>query len=136
MKKGGDIDILQNFFTSKYGWLLLLFLQGVYLTLDVIEIKTEKIQYGMAASLFMAILGVIILLYSVFEIFRHREKEYHGIFEGIFYISFAVVLYYYKNKRYEESTEKSEKIKEQNIALQALDNRLNELNYRLESMKR
>lgn len=129
-------DILQNFLSSKYGWLLLLILQGIYLTLDVIEIKTEKIQYGMAASLFMAILGVIILLYSVFKVFREHEKEYHGILEGVFYISFAIVLYYYKNERYEESIEKTEKIKEQSIALVKLDNRFNELQNRLESMKR
>lgn len=129
-------DILQNFLSLKYGWLLLLILQGIYLTLDVIEIKTEKIQYGMAASLFMAILGVIILLYSVFKVFREHEKEYHGILEGVFYISFAIVLYYYKNERYEESIEKTEKIKEQSIALVKLDNRFNELQNRLESMKR
>lgn len=126
-----DTDILNSFFITKNGWLLLLILQGVYLTLDVIEVRTENIKYGMAASIFMAILGVIVLLYGVFQVFRKNGKEYRGIFEGIFYISFALILYYYKNKRYEKSIEKDEKIQEQANTLNALDMRLN----RLDSIK-
>jgi hypothetical protein len=53
-------------------WIILLLIQGVYLSLDVAEISTENITVGIVASSFMGLLGVIIIFYSIKDLKKRK----------------------------------------------------------------
>ena len=97
----------------KFGWLWLLMLQGVYLSLDIAESVTENVLYGIIASAFMIGLGVFILTLTLLEKLHSGELEVHGIIEGVFYLFFGIALLVIrmKNKAKEDAEEEEEKYK-------------------------
>jgi hypothetical protein len=79
-------------FILKHGWIWLLVLQGVYLSLDVVEGATEKDIFGITASCFMIGLGIFILIVTALEKYHGGELEKHGLIEGLFYLLFGITL--------------------------------------------
>ena len=95
-------DIISQLLTLEKGWIIILILQGIYLSLDSTEAATGKITYGIVASIFMGILGLIIFLYSIVEISKNKHENYRGLIESIFYMTFSVIILYFKLKKKKE----------------------------------
>lgn len=129
-------DPIESISITKYGWIILLVLQGIYLTLDVVELSgVHRISYGLLSAIFMFFLGVTILIFSLINI---KEKSLHGFIEGGFYLIFAAIIFYYKYQHYDKfkSTEKDletttkqyNKLQDYNIQLQSMNQRLENIN--------
>ena len=106
-------------FFLKNGWIILLIIQAVYLSLDIVESVKEEVLYGIIASSFMIGLGFFILTITMLEKFHHGELELHGIIEGMFYLLFGIILLIIrlrnqKKEKEEEEEEEEEEEKEEN----------------------
>ena len=123
-------DPIQFISEEEGGWIILLVIQGIYLSLDVFEAASEKIAYGIMASGFMSMLGIMIILYAVFD-FKNKKSVVRPVLEGSFYIFFAVVLYYYKERRYKSNKAADIKNKLQSVRIQKLDNYIEKLHQSL-----
>ncbi len=99
MSERKEADPIGSLSSLEGGWLIILAIQGIYLTLDVEEAATEKIAFGFAAAVFMVLLGVLIVAYTIKDLINQKENVAHGLFQGAFYITFAIVIYYFKAKR-------------------------------------
>jgi len=87
-------------FTLKHGWLWLIVLHGIYLSLDVAEGVTEKDVFGMIASCFMIGLGIFILTIVSLEKYHGGEFEKHGLIKGLFYLVFGITLLVLRIRNY------------------------------------
>ena len=89
-KKQGNKLIITN------GWIWLLVIQGIYLSLDVINIITSKDLFGLLSASFMIGLGIFLVFISIIN--NYFEK--HGFFQGLFYLIFGVLFLVYRYKNY------------------------------------
>jgi len=128
-------DPIESVSISKYGWIALLFLQGIYLTLDVLELSgAHRISYGVLSAVFMFFLGVIILILSFINI---KDKPVHGFVEGGFYLIFAAIIFYYKYQHYAEFKDNEKELETASKKYDRLEDytvQLQSMNRRLESM--
>ena len=76
----------------KYGFLILLFSQALYLGLDVLEAHTENANFGIAAAFFMLILGILLAVSAVVGKLKEGHFHVHEILESVLYIGFAIAL--------------------------------------------
>lgn len=127
----GDLTV------SRYGWIILLVLQGIYLTLDALELSgAHKISYGVLSAIFMFFLGLIIIVLSLAKI---KERPVHGFVEGGFYLFFASIIFYYKYRHFTEfnnNISDLETTAKNYDRLQAYTVQLRGMNQRLESINR
>lgn len=101
---------------KEFGWILLLLLQGTYLILDIVEVATHNINYGIFAGIFMTLLGVLVLGFTIMEGIKEKHLHWHGLIEGLFYFGVGITLIILRKKKKQEEEEEEEekrKLKEE-----------------------
>ena len=100
---------VRNILLSKNTKWVILFLQFIYLTMDILETHTGNILYGISASIFMIGFGVVIITEHILHYSNHGKFNLYGIAEGSLYAIVGIILL---NLRYnEQKKEKRRKSK-------------------------
>tara|TARA_Y100000389_G_C17464258_1_gene524211 strand:+ start:2249 stop:2632 length:384 start_codon:yes stop_codon:yes gene_type:complete len=91
-----------NRIISNHGWIWLLVIQAIYLSLDIINIITLKNVFGLLSAYFMLGLGIFLICITAIEKLNNNHFEKQGFFQGLFYLIFGVLFLVFRYKNYYE----------------------------------
>ena len=101
-----------NLFGTR-GWIILLFLQAIYLSLNLVSDITNNSIYEIMATSAILSLGVLYFVITFVEKKHTGHLKLHDIIESIFYLSFGLVLLIIRiNNRKKEFIEKKRILKQ------------------------
>jgi hypothetical protein len=72
--------------------ILITFTQILYLSFDIVELKTGKIKFGIIASSLMVGLGCIALGLNIYETKKYGDLDWNNTIEALVYIVFGSII--------------------------------------------
>jgi len=97
------------------GWLTLIGLQAIYLSMEVTEVKSRKAVFGIVAAVAMIVFGIMVLITSTVKSFEKHYWHWHHTAEGVMYVGFGLTLLILRLKAMEKE-EKEEEEEEEELA--------------------